>query len=47
MRTDMDKNIGEIVDAIVLFDARRKIMLFGSRARGDHIADSDVALAIL
>lgn len=43
----MDKSIEEIVKAIVRFDPPKKIILFGSRARGDGLSDSDIDLAVL
>jgi uncharacterized protein len=47
MRRPMDKRVLEIVQAIVRIDPPKKIILFGSRARGDEIFDSDVDLAVL
>jgi len=43
----MEKNLEDIVHAIVRLDPPKKIILFGSRARGDADSESDVDLALL
>ncbi len=43
----MDRLVQEIVQAIVRTDPPKRIILFGSRARGDAMLDSDVDLAVL
>jgi len=39
--------IGEIVRRVVAAASPKKIVLFGSRARGDHRPDSDIDLLII
>jgi predicted nucleotidyltransferase len=51
VRTNMerqidDKLIGEITEKIVEAFHPRRVILFGSRARGDHHSDSDIDLFI-
>jgi predicted nucleotidyltransferase len=41
-----DPRIAELVRRIVLFLRPRRVILFGSRARGDHVEKSDIDLAI-
>jgi predicted nucleotidyltransferase len=43
----MDKEVKDIVDRIVSNFSPEKIILFGSRARGDNHKDSDVDLLVL
>lgn len=43
----MDKSLEDIIHAIVSLDPPKKIILFGSRARGDADLESDVDLALI
>ena len=43
----MDWRVQEFVQAIVRIDPPKKIILFGSLARGDEISDSNVELVVL
>ncbi len=43
----MEKNLEDIISAIVNLDPPNKIILFGSRARGGADLESDVDLALL
>ena len=46
-QTDFEAMLREIVDRIVRGFSPRKIILFGSRARGTPAADSDVDLVVV
>ena len=41
-----DPRIAELVRRIVLFLSPRRVILFGSRARGDNMPKSDIDLAV-
>ncbi len=41
-----DPRIAELVRRIVLFLSPRRVILFGSRARGDNVPKSDIDLAV-
>lgn len=47
MTQDMDVIISEIVKRLVAAANPKKVILFGSHARGDHHPDSDIDLLVI
>jgi len=45
-RPPLDPRITEVVRRLVLFLQPRRVILFGSRARGDNMPKSDIDLAV-
>ena len=43
----LEKDFEELLDAIKIIHLPTRILLFGSRARGNHREDSDIDLCIL